>query len=69
LKTREDAIVALSPYVDSKQEEIYLTLLQMLLEGMPDELKDINKFMRQGNGHYNAMFQNLRIHIREEERV
>jgi hypothetical protein len=69
LKTRSDAIAALSPYVDSKREEIYLTLLQMLLEGMPDELNEINNFMRQGNGHYDVMFQDLRIHIREEERV
>jgi hypothetical protein len=69
LKTREDAIAAISPYVDSKREETFLTLLRMLLEGVPDEVKDINKFMQQGDGHYNEMFQNLRIHIREEERV
>jgi hypothetical protein len=69
LKTREDTIAAISPYVDSKWEETFLTLLHMLLEGVPDEVKDINKFMQEGDGHYNEMFQNLRIHIREEERV
>jgi hypothetical protein len=64
-KTQEDAIAAIYPYVDSKREETFLTLLHMLLEGVPDEVKDINKFMLQGDGHYNEMFQNLRIHIRE----
>jgi len=68
-KTREDAIAAIYPYVDSKREETFLTLLHMLLEGVPDEVKDINKFMLQGDGHYNEMFQNLRIHIREEVRL
>jgi hypothetical protein len=68
-KTREDAIAAIYPYVDSKREETFLTLLHMLLEGVPDEVIDINKFMLQGDGHYNEMFQNLRIHIREEVRL
>ena len=69
LKTREDAIAAIYPYVDSKREETFLTLLHMLLEGVPDEVIDINKFMLQGDGHYNEMFLNLRIHIREEVRL
>jgi hypothetical protein len=45
LKTQEDAVAAISPYVDSKREEIYLTLLHMLLESLPTEAKDINNFM------------------------
>jgi hypothetical protein len=69
LKTREDAIAAISPYVDSKREEIYLTLLHMLLESVPVEAKQINMFMLQGDGNYNEMFLQLRIHIREEVRV
>ena len=68
-KTRADATAALSPYVQEKLEDIYLKVLQVLLEGLPDQVQDIDKFMRQGYGNYQLMFESLRIHILEEERV
>jgi hypothetical protein len=67
--TREEAIAAISPFVVSKREETFLDLLSMLLESVPDEAKNVNNFMHNWDGNYHEMFLELRIHIREVERV
>jgi hypothetical protein len=67
--TREEAIAAISPYVASKREGIFLDMLNMLLKCLPDEIKNIHKFMEQGNGDYDRIFEELRVYIRDKERA
>jgi hypothetical protein len=66
--TREDAIVAISPYVASKLEDTYLRLLLTVLESLPDELDDVDTHMETWKGKYVEMFVMLDNHIRDSER-
>jgi hypothetical protein len=66
--TREDAIAAISPYVASKRENIYLQLLSSVLECLPDEVVSVDTMMETWKGRYDEMFVMLDKHVRDNER-
>jgi hypothetical protein len=66
--TREAAIAAITPYVDSNWEDTFLHLLSLLLESLPNDVVKVDLFMDEWNGKYTEMFDNLLGAIRERER-